>query len=431
MFAKLPLLLFCLLVTNIAYSAPQIQHWTTENGARVYFVPAHEIPMVDVQIVFDAGAARDGDKPGMALMTNALLAEGAGKLNADAIAEKFDEVGAQFGNESQRDMSAFSLRSLVNKEQLTPALNTLALILNEPTFPQDAFAREKNQILIALQGRKQSPDAIAEEAFYKAVYHDHPYSTLAIGTEQSVKALQRENLIDFYKKYFVGRNATVAIVGDLDHAQAQNLAETLVGKLPQGSPAPELPKVDDLAKADMVKIQHPSTQTHILVGQPGMSRGDPDYFVLYLGNHILGGSGLVSRISEEVREKRGLSYSAYSYFAPMRRRGPYIIGLQTKNESADEALQVLRDTIKKFVDQGPTKEELEAAKKNITGGFPLRISSNKKIVEYIAMIGFYKLPLDYLDTFNNKIEAITLDQVKEAFKRRINPDKMATVIVGG
>ncbi|HEC18260.1 MAG TPA: insulinase family protein, partial [Gammaproteobacteria bacterium] len=180
-----------------------------------------------------------------------------------------------------------------------------------------------------------------------------------------------------------------------------------------------------------IRIPHPSAQTHILVGQPGMRRGDPDYFPLYVGNHMLGGSGLVARLAEEIREQRGLAYSTYSYFLPMRKKGPYTFGLQTKNESAEEALAVLRDTITRFIKEGPTAEELEASKKNITGGFPLRISSNKKIIDYIGMIGFYQLPMDYLDTFNERVMAVTLDDIKQAFQKRIHPDKMVTVMVGG
>ncbi len=146
---------------------------------------------------------------------------------------------------------------------------------------------------------------------------------------------------------------------------------------------------------------------------------------------MLGGSGLVSRISEEVREKRGLSYSAYSYFLPMARRGPFQLGLQTRNEQVEEALQVLRDTLVKFREEGPTQAELIAAKRNITGGFPLRIDSNRKVVEFIAMIGFYGLPLDYLDRFNERVEAVTVEQVREAFQRRVDPERMVTVVVGG
>jgi zinc protease len=228
----------------------------------------------------------------------------------------------------------------------------------------------------------------------------------------------------------VGRNAVVAIVGDVDKAKAKSLAEKVVGKLPAGKAAPALPSVTALEEGSEEAIEHPSTQTHILLGQPGMRRGDPDYLPLYLGNHILGGSGLVSRISEEIREKRGLSYSAYSYFSPMAAEGPYLLSLQTRNESSEEALAVLRATLARFISEGPSNKELVAAKKNITGGFALNIDSNKDILSYISMIGFYGLPLDYLDTFIDKVNAVTVKQIRDAFTRRIHPDRMALITVG-
>ena len=189
--------------------------------------------------------------------------------------------------------------------------------------------------------------------------------------------------------------------------------------------------MEPLKQGKEIRIEYPSAQTHILMGQPGMKRGDADYFALYVGNHMLGGSGLVARLAEEIREKRGLAYSTYSYFMPMRELGPYTIGVQTRNDSAQQSLDVLRATVAKFIKEGPTPEELEASKKNITGGFPLRISSNKKIIDYIAMIGFYQLPLDYLDTFNQKVQAVTIADIKKAFQKRIDVDKMVTVMVGG
>lgn len=411
-------------------AAPQIQQWETANGARVLFVPAPEIPMVDAQVVFNAGSARDLAKPGIAVLTNAMLNEGAGDKNADAIAEQFASLGAHQGNSAERDMASFSLRSLTDASKLQPAAELLAVILKQPTFPQDAFARVQSNALVGLQAQKQSPDEIASEAFFKAVFGTHPYASEPSGTEDSVKALTVDDLKTFYKQYYVARNAVVAIVGAVDRAGAEKLANTLVSGLPEGAAAAKLPEVVALADANVVKLSHPSTQTHVMIGQPGIQRNDPDYFALYIGNHILGGNGLVSRISDEIREKRGLSYSAYSYFMPMRERGPYVLGLQTRTEKTDEAIKVLRDTLDKFVKDGPTAKELEASKKNITGGFALRVDSNKKIADYLALIGFYNLPLDYLDTFIARMNAVTLQQVKDAFKRRIDPSKMVTVIVG-
>ncbi len=210
-----------------------------------------------------------------------------------------------------------------------------------------------------------------------------------------------------------------------------DLAEQVAGTLPAGDRAPPIPPVESLQQAQEKRIFHPSTQTHVRMGAPGMHRGDPDYFTLYVGNHVLGGGGLVSRLHEEVREKRGLSYSVNSYFSPMEQDGPFLLSLQTRNDQVEEALAVARKTLQDFIDKGPTEAELTASKKNITGGFALRIDSNAKIVEYLAMIGFYDLPLDYLDTFNDKVMAVSRQQVVDTFRRRVVPGKMVTVIVGG
>jgi zinc protease len=186
-----------------------------------------------------------------------------------------------------------------------------------------------------------------------------------------------------------------------------------------------------LQQASREHIFHPSAQTTIYLGAPGMHRGDPDYFVLYVGNHILGGSGLVSRLSKEVREQRGLSYSVSSYFNPMEQDGPYQFSLQTRNDQVKEALAVMRETLDKYLKDGPTEKEIEDAKKNITGGFALRIDSNAKILNYLVVIGFYDLPLDYLQAFNGRIMAVTREQIIDAYRRRVLPDVMSTIIVGG
>jgi zinc protease len=412
---------------------PQIQTWTTGNGARVYFVPAPQLPMVDVRVVFDGGSARDGSQPGRALLTNALLAEGAGRLDADGIADAFDRVGADFSNDSLRDMTLVGLRTVTDPKLMTQAVETAALVLNEPTFPRDALERERQRLLVAMRAKEQSPEEIADRRFFTALYGDHPYAHRPIGDEQSVRALTRDDLIAHYRTYYVGRNAVVAIVGALDRNGAERLAEQLVGRLPAGAAAPALPPVPPVpptAKASRIDIVFPSTQTHILMGQTGMRRDDPDYFPLYVGNFILGGSGLVSRVSDEVREKRGLAYSAYSGFTPMRLEGPFTLGLQTATANTPQALQVLRDTLEKFEREGPTDKELIAAKKNITGGFPLAFDSNSEIVGFLALIGFYGLPLDYLDTYTRNVESVTVAQIRDAFRRRIHPEAMVTVTVG-
>ncbi|MDH5378678.1 MAG: insulinase family protein [Gammaproteobacteria bacterium] len=424
-------LILSLGIANTGFATPNIQYWQTKNGASVYFVESPELPMVDIQVVFDAGSARDENKPGVSLMTNGMLAEGAGAFNANEIAEEFESVGANFGNDSQRDMSVFTLRTLSDKPLLDKATRMFATVLSAPTFPEKAFQRERSRLLISLQQNKQSPGTISSETFYEQVFKGHPYASLPEGSIDSVEKLTIQDVRDFYVRYMNARNATVAIVGALNRNQAEDLAEKIVGKLNPGRVAAPLPEVEDLNAGSVKRIEFPSSQSHIMIGQAGVTRKDPDYFALYLGNHIFGGSGLVSILSDEIREKRGLAYSSYSYFAPMRQKGPFVMGMQTQNDQVDEALKVMNEVLNDYVKNGPTEAQLEAAKKNLTGGFALKVASNKSIVGYLGVIGFYKLPLNYLDTFIPKIQAITRAQIQDAYQRRVKPDKLFTVVVGG
>jgi zinc protease len=416
--------------SDIIESGLTIQSWTGKQGNKVFYVPAPQLPMVDIRVVYDAGSARDGDKAGLASMTNLLLDHGAGDWNTDQIVERFDEVGAQFSTTALRDMAVLNLRSLTDEAWLKQSLDTLRTIMQKPRFDEKELQREQQRVLVALRNQQESPGDIAELNFYEAVYGKHPYAIPPLGTKESVEAFTRDDVVNFYKQYYVARNAIVVIVGAVDRMQAEAMAEDLMAGLDGGQVAEALPEVQELTDATTIKNQHPSTQTHIWVGQPGITRTDPDYLPLYVGNHILGGSGFGSRVVTQIREDRGLAYSSYTYFSPMRRKGPFIMGLQTKNAQAEQALDVLMQTVKQFIADGPTDEEIVSAKNNITGGFALNLDSNKDITEYVAMIGFYGLPLDYLKTFNDRVNAVTREQIDDAFKRRVHPDKMVTVMVG-
>lgn len=408
----------------------KIETWQLKNGARAYFVAAPQLPMVDVRVVFNAGSAHDADKPGLALLTNSLLDHGAGEWSTEQVLERFDNVGAQFSTTALRDMAVAHLRSLSDSSLLSTAVDTMSVVLKQPRFDAVELERERQRLLVALRNQRESPEDIAELAFYSAVYAQHPYAAPVTGTEQTVPLITREDLQAFYQRYYVGKNALVVIVGDVKRSKAEVLAELIVGALPAGEPVPALPEVAAPAASKLIQENYPSSQTHVWVGQPGMTRDDPDYFPLYVGNHILGGSGFGSRIVDQIRESKGLAYSSYSYFLPMQRPGPFLMALQTKNEQAQQALQLLQEVLAKYISEGPTDDELQHAKKNITGGFPLRLDSNKDITEQVAMIAFYNLPLDYLNTFNKKIEAVTREQIVTAFRKRLNPQTMVTVMVG-
>ncbi len=420
-----------LLASGLAAAVPTIQNWRTANGVPVYFIAARELPMVDAQILFNAGSVRDGEHPGLAKLTNALLEEGAGDWSADVIADRLDRVGARLSASSRRDSAVISLRSLADPRYLQPAVETVARLLKEPTFAPDAVERVRKQMLTGLQERAQSPGAIAQDAFFNALYGTHPYATPPEGTTASLNALSRADIQDFHRRHYTAANAVVAIVGDLDRPAAEQLADALVGGLPPGEPIPPPPPVSPVPASQTIRIPHPSTQSHILIGQTGVRRADPDYYALYLGNHVLGGNGLVSQLSQEIREKRGLAYGAFSSFSPMRQAGPFLMNLQTRNDQVDTALQVAQTTLREFTANGPNPQVLEEARQNITGGFALDIAGNGKLANALGGIAFYGLPLDYLQNYIETMNGIDLEQVKAAWQRHVQPDKLITVIVGG
>ena len=421
----------CLMLISAAvYATPDIQTWQTENGAKVLFVPATEIPMLDVRIVFDAGSARDAGISGLALLTNGLLTEGAAGKTAKQIAEIFESVGAQIDYEATRDMALVGVRSLTESRYLSAAIEGLKQVLTQPDFPRDAFQRELDRMKVAVKARQQSPSALAAEAFNKAVFGDHPYASPTSGTKESLDKLTLDDVAKFYKQYYVANNATVVLVGNVKRRQAEEIVNAVVSNLPAGEKASALPEVKPLTEAKQVVIDYPSAQTHIFVGQPGMKRGDNDYYALYVANHPFGGSGFSSRLVEVIREERGLAYSVYSYFSPLREKGVFAMGMQTKTEQTEQALTLLNQQLKKYIEEGPGDDELAASMSNITGGFPLKIDSNGKLLEYIAMIGFYDLPIDSLDRFIDNIKAVDVEKVNDVLARRLQPDKMVTVIVG-
>jgi len=417
-------------VTGNVYAAPEIQSWTTAKGVKVLFVENNMLPMVDVRIVFDAASSRDGELPGLAKLTNGLLAEGAAGMDAQQLAESFESVGAQFDNDSLRDMAYVGVRTLTDEQYMSTAISTMADVLVRPDFPQDAFERELARMKVALEARKQSPSDIAEEAFFKAVYAEHPYALPAGGTDQSLQSITPQDIRAFYRQYYVASNAITVIVGAVDRITAESMVDTLFEGLPQGNKPEPLPPVPDLAQAKTVKVDFPSKQSHIYVGQPGMKRNDEDFFKLYVANHPFGGSGFASRLVQSVREDRGLAYSVSSYFSPMRERGPFMMSLQTRADQADEALSLLISELDKYVSTGPDKDELEDSISNITGSFPLGLDSNSKLLGFLAMIGFYDLAEDYLQTYIDNIRKVDRNDIRDVLKNRIDVDNMVTVIVG-
>ena len=426
-----------LCAAGLAGAAIPLQHWTQASGAQVYLVESPAIPMVDVQIDFDAGGRRDpAAQAGLASVTagqsgKGVLARGTDTaLDENAVSEAWADLGASFGGSAGSDRMSFSLRSLTYPDLLPKAAHLAARQLGEPAFDAQVWQRDRERIGASLKEANTRPATIAGRAFAQAVYGGHPYGQEM--TEQTLSAISVADMRKLYADAILPCRAKVSIVGAVTRAQADALVQTLLSRLPPTActALPAVPEVPALASAQERAVPFDAAQAQVLIGQPGYKRDDPDFFALTVGNYILGGGGFVSRLTNEVREKRGLTYSVYSYFSPGLHAGAFTIGLQTKASQAQEAIAVARETLARFVAEGPTADELKAAKDNLIGGFALRIDSNRKLLDNVANIAWNNLPLDYLDTWTQRVAAVSVADIRAAFARKLQPERQVTVVVG-
>jgi zinc protease len=444
--ARAILLFSSLMLSQAAFAGIPVVQWTHTSGARVFLVESPAIAMVDIKIDFDAGARRDPpDKIGLASVTASLTSQGVlasggqSAMDENALGEAWADLGASFGGSAGSDRMSFSLRSLTYPDILPKAVALAARQLGEPSFPNDIWQRNRQRISASIREANTRPATVANRAFASNVYGKHPYGYEV--TEQSLANISVDDMKALYASAVAPCRAVVTLVGAVTRRQADGIVGELLSRLKPSQSmgavkadctlwAP-VPEVAPLAQAKDERIAFDSAQAHVLIGQPGFKRDDPDYFALTVGNYILGGGGFVSRLTAEVREKRGLSYSVYSYFAPALHAGAFTIGLQTRPDQASQAIQVSREVLAKFVADGPTEAELKAAKDNLIGGFALRIDTNAKLLDNVSNIAWNNLKLDYLDTWTREVEKITVADIKAAFARKLQPDRMVTVVVGG
>ncbi|MCB1934677.1 MAG: insulinase family protein [Nitrosomonas sp.] len=433
---RIKYLIFFVVISVFSHTlsaSPTIEFWKTSSGARVFFVENHTLPMLDVSVEFAAGSSQDTpQKSGVANLTRHLLKLGSKDLTEDEIANALADIGAQMGGHFDADRAGLTLRTLSSERERRQAIKIFSQILQTPAFSDDILAREKTRIITSIKESSTKPGYIADRALMKGLYGEHPYAMNDSGEIETIETIRRNDLQRFYQKHYSAQNAVIALIGDISRQEAEAIAEKLVRSLPEGFDKSKSSLTPPVANPQgrLEKITHPATQSHIQLAYPGLKRIDPDYFPLLVGNYILGGGGFVSRLMEEIRQQRGLAYSVHSYFAPLKEKGPFKIGLQTRKDQSEQALVLTQDVLKEFIANGPTEDELLAAKQNIIGGFPLRLDSNKKILGYLAMMGFYNLPLTYLDDYLKAVDGVTVAQIKDAFQRRIDPENMIVVIVG-
>ena len=426
-----------LLLAPAAWAALPIEHWTHASGARVYLVQSPGIAMVDVQLNFDAGERRNPlGKTGLAgLMASATrngVKEAAGQsaLDENALGEAWADLGASFSANAGSDRLSFSLRSLSYPDVLAQAGTLAARQLGEPAFPDRLWQRDRPKMVASIKEANTRPATVAARAFGKAVYGSHPYGRDT--TEADLHNISSADMHALHAKAVRACYARISMVGAVDRAQADALVATLLSRLPSGD-CPTLGPVDEvqpLAGPSEQRIAFDSAQAHVLVGQPGIKRNSPDYFAFLVGNHILGGGGFTARLTEEVREKRGLTYGIYSSFAPGLHAGAFTISLQTRPDQAQQALDILRGELRRFVAEGPSEQELQAAKDNLIGGFALRIDTNRKLLDNVANIAWNDLPLNFLDSWTEQVQRVTTSDIRQAFARTQQPQSMATVVLG-
>ncbi|EKE00615.1 MAG: hypothetical protein ACD_21C00310G0002 [uncultured bacterium] len=430
--SKRVIVFLLLTISTCSWGKPvlNIQNWTTDKGARVLFTEAHELPMVDIKVIFDAGSSRDGKQFGLAQFTNSMLGEGTKTLTADQIAEKFDQIGTNYGFGTDSDFAEIFLRCLVEPKILDSALQAVTSVLTEPTFPKREFDRKQKQILTTIKQHEQDPSSVARDKFDETIYGDFPYGHSTIGTSKTITALKPGDLQKFYQTHYNPKNALVVIVGDVTLKQAKEIADKITAKLPSGEAAASLPEITQKPQAKTVHIEFPSTQSNVYIGQIGITRDDPDYFPLEVGNYTLGQAPMISEFFKEVRDKRGLVYGIGSRFNALQKPGPFSIYLASSNEKSQEAIAVTLETLKRFVQNGITEEQLTAAKNSLVNQFPLWFATNSSMAYNLKELGIYRLPLNYFDTYVDKIKAVTLEQVRAAFKRRVDLNNLTIVTVG-
>lgn len=431
----------CLLglgVLSNAYAILPIEKLDSFKGAQAYLVQTKALPMVDIEVSIDAGDRYDpSGKSGVADMVAGLMNYGArgdkGLLTEAQIADEIADLGANIGLSVGGERAILRIRSLSRKDLRDRAVQLAAAMLSAPSYDPKIVEREKQRTITSLREAETKPEFVLERRFKKSVYGNYPLADSP--SVQSVGSVNVNDLKQFHKQFYRGDRMIVSIVGDVDRTQAAEIVQTLLKQIPQSGQA--IAKLPDLQRSPIealaqreVQIPFDSQQAHIAMGMTAVARNNPDYFPLLVGNYILGGGGFVSRLMSEVREKRGLAYSVFSYFAPGKDNGIFQAGLQTKNDQAALALDVMSTTIAQFIADGPTPSELEAAKSNLINGYPLRIDNNRKLLDNVSSIAWNDLPLDTMDVWTKQVEAVTLEQVKASFQKYLAMDRMKIVVLG-
>lgn len=411
-----------------AQAAAPIQVETSPGGVAFWLVEEDAIPMVALEISFDGGASVDpADRLGVASFLSAMLDEGAGELDSVAFSEQAQLLAARFSFSASRD--AFSVSARMLSDNLEESVALLRLALAEPRFDAEPIERIRRQIVSGIRSDETNPDALASEAWFGAAFPDHPYGRPQEGTLETVPTIAAEDLRAAHERLLTRGGAKIGVVGDIDAETAGRMIDTLLEGLPEAPPA--LPPMTEVAAGGGVEVvDFDGPQSTVIFGHDGPLRDDPDFIPAFVMNYILGGGGFSSRLTVEVREKRGLAYSTYSYLAPLDRAGIYLGGVGTANARVGESIAVIRDEWRRLAEEGVTEAELDAAKRYLTGAYPLRFDSNGSIAGILVGLQRDGFGPEYVEERNRLVEAVTLEDIRRVARRVLEPEALSFVVVG-
>jgi len=420
-------LLCCLMVTNV--SAFNAERSVLDNGLTILHAENHNLPIVTVTLIVKAGQAMEEEKKaGLAHLTAELLTEGTKNRTAKAISEEMDFIGASIDASAGSDYTTVSLSVL--KKDVEKGFDVCADILQHPIFPEEEIERKKEQVKGFLKKLEEEPSFLAARAFKQSVFGSHPYGRVLQGTVNSIDEIKRDDLVSFHSKYFIPNNAILSVVGDLTQKELSALIHKYFSFWEKGKHPQKVPIMQDSSQdAKVITIDKDLTQANILIGKRGVRRESPDYYRLSVLNYILGGGGLSSRLMQTVRDDMGLAYDIRSSFEALKEGGSFQVSVQTKNESAHTVIDEIFKQVKKMRTELITDQELSDAKSFLTGSFKRRLDTNRKIADFLALVEFYELGLDYIEKYVGYINTVTKNDILQAAIKHLDPDHFVIVVV--
>jgi zinc protease len=399
------------------------------NGMVLLTSEQRALPMVALELLIDAGSRLEpAQQAGLANLTSKLLIYGTKKRSALQISETLDFVGAGLTTGANENVASVSLTIL--KKDLTVGLELLAEILTASTFPQVEIDRQKQTIIAGIKAQEEDPGTVAGRAFAAALFPQSPYGRPVEGSEASVKGLQAQSLKDFFSRYYRPNRSIMAVVGDVSETEITQALNKALRSWSKGVESSAPPAPSQIGAVQTLRINKDLTQANIILGHTGVPRGHADYYAIQVMNYILGGGGFSSRAMESIRNERGLAYSVYSFFGAEKSHGSFQFVMQTKNESAEEAIRIAREEIRKIRDQPVSEQELNDAKEYLAGSFALRFDTNRKVAGFLTQVEYFGLGLDFPERYTELVRKVSREDVQRVAKQFLQPDKIITVIVG-